>query len=346
MAALVRGLRAGRALWGIGSVALQSRPHPQYLSLTRTFHPSAFLKLTDDPKVHQNTPSQSEHEHQQTQDSGTGQTFCSTEQPCAPDTQQEELQSNTSYQDQGGEQAEDYETEEQLQARILNAALEFVPEHGWTLEAVAAGAETLGLSGASAGMFNNGAGDLVIHFISQCNSQLADILAEQNNQVQLGQAEKKATAEFLKDAVEIRLRMLIPYIDTWPQAMSVLLLPHNIPDSLKHLSIMVDDIWYYAGDRSTDLNWYSRRAALTGIYNTTELVMLQDTSPDFEQTWTFLNNRIQDVVTVANAAKQVQSTGEAVVQGLMGAAVTVSDHLQYCGVRYIDCVCKVLRFLI
>lgn len=38
-------------------------------------------------------------------------------------------------------------------------------------------------------MFNNGAGDLVLHFIAQCNSQLTEILAEQNNQVQLGQAE-------------------------------------------------------------------------------------------------------------------------------------------------------------
>lgn len=46
-----------------------------------------------------------------------------------------------SYQDQSGEQAEDFETEEQLQARILTTALEFVPEHGWTVEAIAAGAE-------------------------------------------------------------------------------------------------------------------------------------------------------------------------------------------------------------
>lgn len=36
--------------------------------------------------------------------------------------------------------------------------------------------------------------------------------------------------------------------------MSLLLLPHNIPDSLKHLSSLVDDIWYYAGDRSTDVS--------------------------------------------------------------------------------------------
>lgn len=46
-----------------------------------------------------------------------------------------------SFQDQGGEQDEAYETEEQLQARILTAALEFVPLHGWSVEAIAAGAE-------------------------------------------------------------------------------------------------------------------------------------------------------------------------------------------------------------
>lgn len=48
---------------------------------------------------------------------------------------------SSSYQDQDGEQDEEYETEEQLQARILNAALEFVALHGWSAEAIAAGAE-------------------------------------------------------------------------------------------------------------------------------------------------------------------------------------------------------------
>lgn len=46
-----------------------------------------------------------------------------------------------SYQDQSGEQGEEYETEEQLQARILTASLEFVPQYGWSVEAIAAGAE-------------------------------------------------------------------------------------------------------------------------------------------------------------------------------------------------------------
>ena len=46
-----------------------------------------------------------------------------------------------SYQDQSGEQEEEYEMEEQLQTRILTSALEFVPLYGWSMEAIAAGAE-------------------------------------------------------------------------------------------------------------------------------------------------------------------------------------------------------------
>lgn len=51
------------------------------------------------------------------------------------------LDSGLRYTDQGGEEEEDYESEEQLQHRILTAALEFVPAHGWTAEAIAEGAQ-------------------------------------------------------------------------------------------------------------------------------------------------------------------------------------------------------------
>ncbi|XP_018559170.1 ubiquinone biosynthesis protein COQ9, mitochondrial isoform X2 [Lates calcarifer] len=327
MAALLRGLRAGRALRGLGSVvATPTATTPQCSSLRRGFHCAA-LRLQDESKSDKPPSSSSTtyHEHYQAHSTEQDTTAASQEDSASDPAAETASGPNTSYQDQSGEQGEEYETEEQLQARILTAALEFVPQHGWSMEAIAAGAETLGLSSASTGMFYNGAGDLVLHFITHCNSQLTEILAEQHKQVQLGQAEPKETADFLRDAIETRLRMYIPYIETWPQAMSILLLPHNIPDSLKHLSTLVDDIWYYAGDRSTDMNWYTKRAALTGIYNTTELVMVQDSSPDFQDTWNFLDNRIQDVVNMATTAKQVQSTGEAVVQGLMGAAVTLKN---------------------
>merc|ERR1712071_677893 len=43
----------------------------------------------------------------------------------------------------------------------------------------------------------------------------------------------------------------------------------------------------YAGDTSVDFSWYAKRAALAGVYKSTELSMIQDQSPDFEDTWQF-----------------------------------------------------------
>lgn len=59
---------------------------------------------------------------------------------------------------------------------------------------------------------------------------------------------------------------------------------------------------------SVQFNWYTRRAVLAGIYNTTELVMMQDSSPDFEDTWRFLENRINDAMNMGHTAKQVGGT--------------------------------------
>jgi len=44
--------------------------------------------------------------------------------------------------------------------------------------------------------------------------------------------------------------------------MAMMALPTNAPTSLKILTRMVDDMWYYAGDRSTSV---SNVVALSGI---------------------------------------------------------------------------------
>ncbi|XP_041048388.1 ubiquinone biosynthesis protein COQ9, mitochondrial isoform X4 [Carcharodon carcharias] len=243
----------------------------------------------------------------------------------SPQTYTVAQESYSSHSDQNGQKAEGFESEEELRQQLLSAALEFVPSFGWSLEAVAEGAKVLDLSPAVTGMLSHGPGDLVLHFVCQCNKQLSEQLTEQHHQVQAGQQEAKKTDGFVKDAVEARLRMVIPYIDTWPQAMSILLLPQNIAESLRNLTNMVDEIWYYAGDRSTDSNWYTKRAILAGIYNTTELVLVQDSSPDYEDTWNFLQNRVNDAVNVAHSVKQAGSTGKALFQGLVGAAVTLKN---------------------
>ena len=35
--------------------------------------------------------------------------------------------------------------------------------------------------------------------------------------------------------------------------MGLMLLPQNAPDAMKNVAYMVDEIWYHAGDTSTDV---------------------------------------------------------------------------------------------
>ncbi|XP_070356371.1 ubiquinone biosynthesis protein COQ9, mitochondrial isoform X2 [Equus asinus] len=274
MAAAVSGA-LGRAGWRLLQLRCLPVSSCRPALVPRAFRASAVQLRSSDEQKQQPPPSFSQ-EHSETQGS---------EEP-SPDSSH----SPPRYTDQGGEEEEDYESEEQLQHRILTAALEFVPAHGWTAEAIAEGAQSLGLSSAAANMFGSDGSELILHFVTQCNARLTRVLEEEQKLVQLGQAEKRKTDQLLRHAVETRLRMLIPYIEHWPR-----------------------------------LSWYARRAVLAGVYNSTELVMMQDTSPDFEDTWRFLENRINDAMNMGHTAKQVKSTGEALVQGLMGAAVTLKN---------------------
>jgi ubiquinone biosynthesis protein COQ9 len=50
------------------------------------------------------------------------------------------------------------------------------------------------------------------------------------------------------------------------------------------------------GDTSDDANWYTKRAILAGVYSATTLYWLGDTSDGFEDTWSFLDRRIEGVM--------------------------------------------------
>uniref|UniRef100_T1ISB3 Ubiquinone biosynthesis protein n=1 Tax=Strigamia maritima TaxID=126957 RepID=T1ISB3_STRMM len=199
-------------------------------------------------------------------------------------------------------------SEDDVKESILNAALGFVPKYGWSKEALAAGAELIGLSRAAHGLFPNGEGDLVLYFYARCNSELeAQLLSDQ----QL----KSNKREFVQAAVQNRLLMLDPYRDHWPQAMAIMSMPQNIVPAFRNLTKLVDTVWYCAGDRSTDFNWYSKRASLAAVYKSTEVFFIQDNSPDYQETWLFLANRLENLESMRKYFNQAASAGP-VVKGL------------------------------
>jgi len=55
------------------------------------------------------------------------------------------------------------------------------------------------------------------------------------------------------------------------------------------------------GDRSTDFNFYTKRALLLGVHSATVLYALGDKSEDHKNTWAFLDRRIGDVINIQSA---------------------------------------------
>ena len=157
-----------------------------------------------------------------------------------------------------------------LRTRVLEAALLHVPEQGWTEEALARGADDLGLSIAAAGMFPNGAAELVKHFVESQNKRLADELPEIIASAKAKAAESASdtsefdglgTTDLLKIGIRTRLEYNVPHVRTWSQAMALgATTPQNVANTAEAVGAIADEIWHCAGDMSADTSWYTKRA--------------------------------------------------------------------------------------
>ena len=73
--------------------------------------------------------------------------------------------------------------------------------------------------------------------------------------------EKMRTRDKIAKAVRIRLEELTPHKAAARATLKYLSLPQNLPLGSSMLFRTVDEIWYFAGDRSTDYNYYTKRGA-------------------------------------------------------------------------------------
>ena len=73
-------------------------------------------------------------------------------------------------------------------------------------------------------------------------------------------------SSFLRKHSENRLRMNIPYMGQWANALALMSSPENMAKSCNYGLTLVDTMWYNAGDKSLDYNWYSKRLLLLGKY--------------------------------------------------------------------------------
>lgn len=208
-----------------------------------------------------------------------------------------------------GERRRGVEYEEE-QSHVLRAALRHVVRLGWSEDALIAGAKEAGVSPAIIGSFPRKEATLVEFFMDDCLQRLIDIIDGSED------LRNRMHSERISKLVRIRLEMQAPYISKWPQALSIQAQPMNVPTSFKQRAMLVDEIWHASGDLASDVDWYLKRTALGGIYSATEIYMLTDNSPDFRDTWVFLDNRIKDVFDLGKTVQEAKYMAEAVGQGI------------------------------
>ena len=85
-----------------------------------------------------------------------------------------------------------------------------------------------------------------------------------------------------------------------------ILKPNLIVSSNKTLFKIADEIWFLAGDKSTDYNYYTKRVILMNIYAITFSFFVFDNSKDLERTKKFLDKEISAVLKFGNLKNKLK----------------------------------------
>ncbi|XP_058756655.1 uncharacterized protein LOC131629866 [Vicia villosa] len=195
-------------------------------------------------------------------------------------------------------------------ARLLHASLTHVMKLGWTEAALIAGAKDVGLSPSIVGSLSRKEAALVEFFMDDCLQRLVDRIDTDESLKSL------SPSDCISKLIRFRLEMQAPYVSIWPEALSIQAQPVNVPTSFKQRAMLVDEIWHAAGDNASDIDWYAKRTVLGGIYSTTEIYMLTDSSADFRDTWAFLDARVKDAFNLKKTIQEARYLAEAVSVGL------------------------------
>ncbi|MCV6823320.1 MULTISPECIES: COQ9 family protein [Halocynthiibacter] len=176
-----------------------------------------------------------------------------------------------------------------LKEQLLAAAIPHVVFDGWSEATLAEAAKDAGVDPAVAKeLYPNAGVDLAAAFHKAGDQEMLRRIAEAD-MAELRFRDKIAFAVRLRiEAVEDK--------DAVRKGSALFALPQNAGTGSKLVWGTCDAIWNALGDTSDDVNWYTKRATLSGVYGSTVLYWLGDDSPDSAATWAFLDRRIENVM--------------------------------------------------
>lgn len=188
---------------------------------------------------------------------------------------------------------------------ILAAALKIVPFEGWQ-------AKTLEEASLAAGfdaryghiLFPEGVAGLVGFFVTESDRIMLERL--KNTPLTTMRVRDRIAL-----AVKIRIEQHEAYKAAIPATLRFFAMPQHSLQGMRATAHTASEIWYAAGDNATDFNYYSKRFLLAGVYSSTLLFWLDDTSENHEETWKFLGRRIDNVMQIGKLKQKILNYAKA-----------------------------------
>ena len=182
-----------------------------------------------------------------------------------------------------------------------------LPRHaafdGWRPEAVAMAASEGKVDVEIAQLaFPGGAMDMIDAWFSSIDAGMLEALPP----------EKLVTMSIRQRIVALvtaRLTLLARDREALRRALAVMALPQNSVRAARLGWRSADVMWRAAGDSATDLNHYSKRLTLAGVYAATLLVFVDDESDDWADSRAFLDRRIEGIMRFERAKAKWKGIG-------------------------------------
>lgn len=184
----------------------------------------------------------------------------------------------------------DNRTVDERRDEILEAMLVHVPFDGWGDDSIKATATDLDITVEYIVLaFPKGPADMIQYWFARTDERMME-------QLDTIDATSLKIRERIVTGIKTRFEINVPHKEAVRRTVSFLALPSNIALSTKSMWATADKIWNWAGDTATDYNHYTKRTILSGVYSTTLLAWLNDTSDTMDETWAFLDRRIENVM--------------------------------------------------
>ena len=184
--------------------------------------------------------------------------------------------------------------------KLMLTALPNVAFDGWSNSTFVAACREADISERKARLFcPRGALDLAIAFHKWGDDQFETAFTEKK-------ISELKVREKIRKAVELRIKVASDK-EAVRRGVVLFALPIYAFEGSRLIWDTSDLIWELIGDNSEDYNWYSKRAILSAVYASTVLYWLGDNSEGSEETWHFLDRRIEDVMKFETAKIQLKT---------------------------------------